>query len=136
MFSNIWEMLFKLCLFCLFILTQESKQNVFSSPKFIFWLYLSREVEYKIEKAVLVQDTSSRCKFSTKFPQLNHGWVGKLLNLNPNMLQIKLHIERKDIEERGIWQLLVVLCALIKGSKKWWKLISGRRKEEDRQIKL
>ena len=41
-----------------------------------------------------------------------------------------------NIEERGIWQLLVVLCALIKGSKKWWKLISERRKEEDRQIKL
>ena len=40
MFSNIWEMLFKLCLFCLFILTQESKQKV--PPPFpqqvLFWL--------------------------------------------------------------------------------------------------
>ena len=71
MFSNIWEMLFKLCLFCLFILTQESKQHVFSSPKFIFWLYPNkririREVEYKIEKTVLVQNTSSQCKVPTQ----------------------------------------------------------------------
>ena len=35
MFSNIWEMLFKLCLFCLFNLTQESKQKAFSTPLFL-----------------------------------------------------------------------------------------------------
>ena len=39
-------------------------------------------------------------------------------------------------QKNSIRSPLVVLCALIKGSKKWWKLISGRRKEEDRQIKL